>query len=1107
MQALIRNAIRNTPAMNTLMVAILVAGVISLFSLRREVFPEFELEIILVTVPYPGASPEEVETGICEKIEEAVRSIEGIKKQTSVAKEGAGSIILELQAGTNAQKILNEVRSEIDRIPSFPVLAEDPEVKQLTIRQPAITVGVAGPVSDSPQAELQLREVAEAVRDDLIRLPAVSQADIAGAKAYQIDVEINEQTLRRYGLSLQRVADIIRTENLELPGGTIRTESQEILIKGKNKRLLGEEIARIPLVTQSDGTVLTVADLGNVRDEFADTDIYTMIDGQPGMAISVTRSSTEDLLAMTDSVHKYVRTHQMPAGYHLLVWGDQSVEVRDRINLLTENGIQGLILVVFFLSLFLNLRLACWVALGIPISILGACSVLYLGGQTLNMLTTFTFVMALGIVVDDAIIIGENIYTHRMMGKPPLQAAIDGTLEVSAAVISAIVTTIFAFVPLLFVTGVMGKFIAIMPITMIAILLFSLFESLFILPCHLAHEADPEDRRNLVTKTRDYLQRMPALLRWLLTPLAILIAFVLDLFAYPIGRLSLLVDAMNRGTNTVLNWFCQWIYIPLMQQAFKNVTAVMCFGVALLMLAGGAIAGGIVPFVVFPKTDSNTIEAKIAYPDGTPTEVTEAGTLQLENAIRRVNQKFEQTGEPVLKLVRRSVGFTTNLSGPVMMGESAGSHLGLVTVELKDVADRSMDCHQIINAWRAEAGTFPGAEIVTFSSGDHGPGGKPIEFKLLARSQDVEHLENAVEAIKLKLSQYPGVFDIQDDSTPGKWEFQLQVKDRAVATGIPLEELAKTVRAAYYGEEVMRLQRGRHEVKLMVRFPREDRRSLAEFDQVRVRTADGTEYPLTELADVQISRGYSEINRVDQLRSITISADLDETTANASEIVQSLRRDFIPQLFKTHPGLTVLWEGQQQQTTESVQSLMIGLGIALIAMFVLLTLQFTSYIQPLIILAIIPFGFVGAVFGHAVMGLPLTLFSLFGLVTLSGVVINDSIVLIDYINQRRANGGTLIEILTEAGVRRLRPILLTSVTTIGGLFPLILETSFQAQILIPMAVSICFGLIVSTGLVVVFIPVFYYVLAMMSGPRHEHATESEHKPVPAHTQRDYSVVS
>lgn len=1096
MNNLIRKAISNTPAMNTLMVALLAVGAFSVYNLRREVFPEFELEIILISVPYPGASPAEVEEGICQKIEEAVFSVDGIKKQTSVAREGLGSVILELKTTSDPQRILNEVRSEVDRIPSFPLLAEDPEVKQITLRQPAITVGVIGPDSLDPQAERQLRDMTEMVRDELVRLPTVSQADIVGAKEYQIDVEIGEDTLRRYGLTLQQVAQIIRRENLELPGGTIRTDSQDILVKGKNKGTIGSEIESIPIITQPNGVVLAVRDLGTVRDEFADIESYTRIDGKPGMAISVTRTSDEDLLTMTDAVLKYVAERQMPNGYKLITWGDRSIEVRDRLETLANNGIQGLILVVVMLALFLSLRLSFWVAAGIPISILGACAVLYFSGQTLNMLTTFTFVMALGIVVDDAIVISENIHAHYLMGKSAKQAAIDGTLEVAPSVCSSVATTIIAFVPLFFVSGVMGKFIAVMPLTMISVLLFSLFEATFVLPCHLAHE---EGTPRPFAATKRFCGRLPVLLRYTLGPVILLIGAVLDIFAYPYGRLKDFVDWLNVHTDRGMQFVIDRIYLPTLRRSLRNPLVPTAIGIALLVSAFGLIEGGIVPFVVFPKLDSNTIDANVVYPDGTPASVTEAATKRMEEAIYRVNDRYAKDGKPVLKLTRRSVGYVTLQDGPRQDISSTGGNQGAVTAELLDVSERSIESQYILAEWRKEAGSFPGAETVTFGSQMHGPGGKPIEFKLLAPATEMAALEAAVDRTKNRLAEFDGVHDISDDSQPGKWEFQLKVKPDAVAMGVPLQQIAETVRASYYGEEVMRLQRGRHEVKLMVRYPKEDRRSLAEFDQVRIRDSVNGELPLTELADVKKERSYTEINRVDQLRSITISADVDETKANARQLVATLQNDFLPTLFQEFPAVSVRWEGQQEQTAESINSMMIGLSIALVAMFVLLTLEFTSYFQPMLIMAIIPFGIVGAVYGHALMGMPLTMFSLFGLVTLTGIVVNDSIVLIDFINHRARNGMPLHDALMEAGARRLRPIFLTSVTTIAGLFPLVLETSFQAQILIPMAVSICGGLFLSTILCLYMVPVFYQVHAKLTGVTvdgmiEQQADESSSKP-------------
>ncbi|MEO2013074.1 MAG: efflux RND transporter permease subunit, partial [Fuerstiella sp.] len=488
MRSVIAWAIRQSPAMNTIMVALLAVGLFAGTQLRREEFPQFELEIILVTVPYPGASPEEVESGICQKIEEAVCSVDGVKKVTSVAGEGVANIVIEVKTDVpSVQKVLNEIQSEVDRIPSFPDLAEEPGVQQVAIRNSAITVGVICTAPDAADQELQLREITERVRADLLQIRQISVAEITGEREYQIDVEIPEKTLREYGLTLTEVARRIRMRNLELPGGNIKDRRATYLLRGKNKQVLGEEISRIPLITRRDGIALTVGDLGVVKDEFVDTVSVSRINGQPGLAISVKAAAREDLLSMADAVNEYVATTKLPPGYEFTTWGDAAVNVRDRLDLLRRNGAQGLILVFIVLALFLEFRLAFWVALGIPISVLGACAVLWQFDQTLNMLSLFAFLIALGIVVDDAIVIGENIYSHRQQDKPFVQAAIDGTLEVVPSVATSIATTVFAFMPMFFVTGVMGKFFAVLPLAVIAMLIISLVESIFILPCHLAH--------------------------------------------------------------------------------------------------------------------------------------------------------------------------------------------------------------------------------------------------------------------------------------------------------------------------------------------------------------------------------------------------------------------------------------------------------------------------------------------------------------------------------------------------------------------------------------------------------------------------------------------
>lgn len=1049
MKAAIRWAIVNSPAMNTIMIALLAVGAASLFLMRREVFPEFDLEIVLISVPYPGASPSEVEEGICQKLEEAVQAINGIKKKTSVAQEGSGFLVLELETNVpNIQKILSDIRSEVDRTkPQLPGLAEDPEVEQITLRQVAIRVGLLGPELDTSESELALRDLAEKARRDLLLLPAISQANIIGAKDYQIDVEISEDTLRKYGLTLQRVGQLIRRENVEIPGGSMKTDSQDVLLRGKNKRLLGADIEKIPLVSARDGLVLTVGDLAEVKDDFTDAPAVNLINGRPGLVISIDRTATEDLLAIVDSVHDYVAKAELPPGYELKTWQDSGVDVRDRINLLRRNGIQGLVLVFLVLAVFLDLRLAFWVAMGIPISVLGACGILLYCGATLNMISLFAFLLALGIVVDDAIVIGENIYAHREQGKNFVDAAVDGAYEVLPSVTASVTTTVIAFVPLFYVSGVMGKFIAVLPLAVIAMLIISLAESTFILPCHLAHED------NLFMRA-------------------------MSVVFYPIRLLGSLIHAIHLSVSSLLSRLIDKAYTPALAWSIRNPLIVCSLAGSIFLITIGCVRGGITPWVVFPKLDSNWIEAKAVFPDGTPTVATLAATEKIENAFERINTKYTEQGMPLKRLVHRAVG---QVSSPGALGpdsRQSGGHVGNVFIELTDTSQRTITSEEILDEWRLETVEIPNVDTLTFGTPEMGPGGVPIEFKLLASSEHMAELEAAVEACKEELAnatKYPGIVDIRDDSRPGKVEYQFTVKDKALAMGISAADLAETVRASYYGEEVMRLQRGRHEVKLMVRYPEKDRRSLASFDDIRVRGNDGEERPLTELAEVHDDRGYSEINRVDQLRSITITADIREKEGNARENVTNFKAGYVASLAERFPNVRIRWEGQAEQSAESMRSLFLGFIVAMLTMFVLLTVEFRSYFQPLIVLIIIPFGLVGAVWGHAVLGLPITMFSVFGLVALAGVVVNDSIVLMDFINHRLGEGDDFFSAVVSAGQRRFRPVVLTSLTTVAGLTPILLEKSFQAQVLIPMAASLCFGLMLATTLVLFLVPVLFSI--------------------------------
>ncbi len=1053
MKSIIRWATHNAPAMNMLMIGTLGVGFLSMGLLRREMFPEFELDIVLVSVPYPGASPEEVEEGICQKIEESVRSVEGIKRQTSIAQEGAGFLILELEAGVNAQKILNEVRSEVDSIPSFPELSEEPTVKELTYRVPAINIGVIGEDSDDPSAGIRLREAAEQVRDRLVTLPTVSQAEILGVPEFQIDVEIPESRLREHGLTLKQVAQTIRRQNMELPGGTMRTAGQDILLRGKNKFDVGKEIAQLAVLEDPSGDVLTVEELGAVRDAFTDKYFVSQVDGRPGLVISINRTKSEDLLAMAEEVRSFIKNEKIE-GYSLVYWADHSVDVKARLDMLIRNGLQGLSLVFLVLAVFLDLRLAFWVALGIPISVLGSGAILLATDQTLNMLSMFGFLVALGIVVDDAIVVGENIHKHREMDKNPLRAAIDGTYEVLPSVFASVATTIIAFLPLMFVSGVMGKFFAVMPLVVIAMLIISLFEAMLILPCHLSH----------------------------------IDSWIFRFFSVALFPLRAWADVFHRlsgWANRRLNQMIDRYYAPLLRWTMLRPAITLSIALAALLTLGGLIKAGVIPYVMFPKLDSRTIEARISFPDGTPGNVTLETTHQIEAALTKAVGDF---GGGLLLHRYHMVGWTTRPNSAASIGGSfSGGHLGIVRVELVPPEEREVHSQQLINHWREVwqrdyAAQHPGIDSLVFAAEAMGPGGVAIEFKLLAAPgrDSFGELERAVETCKQELANHSGVIDIEDDSRPGKWEYQIKVKETAKALGITVADLAETVRSTYYGEEVMRLQRGRHEVKLMVRYPRAQRRSMADFDRIRVRTASGADYPLPELADITVKRGYSEINRRDQRRSITVSADVAEG-ANAQEVASSLKASFLPKLMEEHPGIDIRWEGEQETNQESVESLKMGFLVAMLAMYVLLTVEFRSYIQPLIILSIIPFGFIGAALGHIVMGLELTLLSVFGMIALTGVVINDSIVLVDFIDHRLESGMSLIDALESAGRRRFRPILLTSITTVAGLTPMLLERSFQGQILVPMATSLAFGLMLSTVLILVLVPSMYVIYARVVG--------------------------
>ena len=1021
---------------NLLMVFIFVLGIMGISGMKREVFPQFSLDLLSVSVIYPGASPEEVEEGVIVKIEEKVKSVEGIKKIISTSQEGIGSLLLELKESVeDPQKVLDDVKTLVDSIDTFPDEAETPISQEVTFKEAAINIAVYGEVS-----ELALRRVAEKVRDDLLSFKDISQVELSGVRDYEISVEVSEAALRQYNLTFDRVAGAVRTGSLDLPGGVIKAKGGEVLIRAKGQRYTGEEIEKIPLITLDDGTIVRLGDVARVIDGFKDTEQRGRFNGKPAALIQVLKTRDEDVIAIADTVKKYIEEEKdrLPPGVGLAPWADLSVMVQDRIDLLVGNGIQGIVLVFICLALFLRIGLAFWVALGIPISFAGAFFVLYWMGASINMMSLFAFIMTLGILVDDAIIVGENIYTHYEKGKKPVRAVIDGTAEVGLPVIMAISTTIVAFMPMLYVSGVMGKFMKILPTAVVTILIVSIWEAFIILPAHLAESLERDYRKD--RQTRPWHRR---LLDWIQ------------------GRLQ----------YTIHN-----IYGPALAWVLRNRYLTLAVGVGTLVIMFGLIFGRHVPFVIFPKHESDYIQAQVSFPLGTPVSVTEATIKKIEGVVPQLNQAFSgpQTGGKDIVLDSFSlVGAIAGRRGGVRGGE-LGGHAGQVFMELLSSEERSVKVTEVVNRWRKLVGEVPGVEELTFTTMTGGPGGNPIEIQLAGG--DFEELEKAASELKAEIAKYQGTFDTTDNFKPGKVEIKIDLQESARPLGITLADLARQIRQAFYGDEAVRLQRGRDDVKVMVRYSESERRTLGTMEEMRIRTPDGQEVPFSEVAEATHGRGYAVVNRTDRNRQITVTSDLDENLANAERIISELDRSFLPDLKKRYPGIRYSIEGQREQSNESVGSLMKGFIIAVLAIYLLLATQFRSYAQPLVIMAALPFGMVGAVLGHLVMGLTITLLSLFGVVALSGIVVNDSILLLDFINRARRQGKHIIQAVEESGKARFRAVILTSLTTIAGLLPLLMERGFQAQFLIPMAVSIVFGLMVATVLTLLFIPTLYLIV-------------------------------
>ena len=1029
-------SVEHRVTVNLLMIFICIIGLMSLSNMKRQVFPDFTLDRISIQVVYLGASPEEIEEGIVIKIEEKIASVDGIKKIISKAREGLGTVLLELNEDVkDVQKVVDEVKILVDSITNFPEEAEKPIVQELTIKEDAINIAIYGNVS-----EMTMRRIGEKIRDDLLAYRDISQVNLAGVRDYEITVEISEDNLRRYGLTFDAVARAVKTGSLDLPGGVIKSTGGDVLIRAKGQRYTGREFEGIPLIALPDGTTIRLGDVARIIDGFKDTDQSGRFNGSPAVLIQVRKTRSEDLIHISRIVRAYVKDHQttLPPGVKMAIWGDLSFLVKDRIDLLVTNGIQGMILVFICLGLFLRMGLAFWVAIGIPFSFLGAFCILNWLDASINMISLFGFIMTLGILVDDAIIIGENIYAHYERGVAPIKAVVNGVNEVGGPVLMAISTNIIAFMPLLFISGIMGRFVYILPVSVIIILAISLFEAFFILPAHLAKSLEKDNHRKAVNKKKQW-------------------------------HTSLLNQIQQKLQYTI-----DHIYGPILRKIIDNRYITFSIAIGVLMVISALLLGKHVPFVLHPKTDSNYAQVQFSYPLGTPVSVTKSTIKRIEQVIPRLNKELSGSktdGQKIVPYYFSLIGMIVNAGAN---GSEIGGHAGQIFLELLTPENRSITSNDVVSHFRKLVGEIPGVEKLIFSSLSGSPAGNPIEIQLIG--DEFPALEEAAEKLKAELARYDGTFDISDNFRPGKSEIKLKAKETTYSLGITLADLARQIRQAFYGDEAVRIQRGRDDVKVMVRYSEQERRSLETIEDMRIRGPKGNQIPFSEVAEVTYGRGYSIINRIDRHRQITVISDLDESITNAEIIVDELSRNFLPKLMARYPQLSYSLEGQKKRANESINSLLNGFFIAVLAIYLLLATQFRSYLQPIIIMIAVPFGMVGAVLGHMVIGIPMTLLSIFGIMALSGIVVNDSIILIDFINRAIQTGTPIEKAVEEAGKARFRAVILTSITTIAGLLPLLLERSFQAQFLIPMAVSISFGLLAATVLTLFLVPTLYLIV-------------------------------
>ncbi len=957
----------NSVAANLLMIILLVGGFMICTQVRIEIFPEFELDRVTISVPYPGASPAEVEQGILLSIEENVRGVDGVKRIEATATEGSASVVVELMTGADSKKALQDIKNEVDRITSFPQDAERPIVSLLVRRHEVTSIVLYG-----DQDEYIIRQLAERVREEILQNPNITYVEMQGVRPLEIGVEVPQENLRAYNLTLNGIAQEISKTAVEIPAGGVKTDGGEILLRTAERRDFGSQFEDIPVISSKDGTEVRLRDIGTIIDGFRDTDQAGYYNGMPAARVSVYRTGDQSPIEIAQITKDYIENLRptLPPGVGVAMWEDQSELLSDRISLLLRNMSMGLALVLITLGLFLEIRLAFWVMMGVPISILGSFLLFPTFDVSINMLSLFAFIVTLGIVVDDAIVVGENIYELRQRGYSYIQAAIQGARQVAVPVTFSILTNIATFVPLMFVTGIMGKFFRVIPIIVISVFTISLIESLYVLPAHLGHQHPPKDH---------------------------------GLFAFLFRR----QQQVSRG----LSWFVHTCYAPFLRLALRNRYLTIAAGVAVLILMLGVVVGGHINFTFFPRVDGDVVTANAVLPFGAPVAETKKVEERLLETAREV--LAENGGDNILRGIMALVGNNAGRRGPGPSGGGTGSHLCSVQVYMVPSGERSISATQFAKIWREKTGEMAGLESLTFLFSSGFSAGSPIDVEL--SHPDIDVLETAAAELANTLQSFTGVKDIDDGFTLGKPQFDLKLKPAARSLGITASDLAQQVRSAFYGARAFRQQRGREEIWVMVRLPESERTSEYNIEELLIRTPSGGEIPLGEAAEVIRGRAYTEINRTDGRRVVNVTGDVETEVTNAEKVLTDLEANVLPDLLSRYPSLGYSLEGESRERDESLESLWRGFMIAMLAIFAMLAIPFGSYVQPLVVMTAIPFGFVGAVLGHIIMGYDLSIISMFGIVALSGVVVNDSLILVHTANQDRDKTGDPFKAVCDGG--------------------------------------------------------------------------------------------